>query len=218
MKSTSVITLILFSLFLISYKSISAKTYKQEGETEYNSPLFDRIIFSNGGEFLGLTLGETKESVLAKLPQEAFEYEQEGFFYYSWKIDNNNYYLDLYFNEDNTLFSIAGYIYLNTVEGEFDNEGADNLFADLKPYFVKKFGTPTFEEDDYIAFELEANIVDLGKGDGEVYFYVAQIFVEHEFFNLENLDNENLDHDFLNIDFLDEEEEFNFDGKIVEED
>jgi len=136
---------------------------------------FNEVIFAEGGDFLGLTLGEPKESVMSKLPNDAFEDEQENWLYYSWKIGNNNYYLDLFFNEDSTLFSIAGYIYLNTENGDFDNEAATTLFTDLKPYFLNKFGTPEIEDAYYVPFYSDTSNVDLGKGDGEVYFYVAQL-------------------------------------------
>jgi hypothetical protein len=164
--------------------------------TKKEDKLFDKIIFAEGGDLLGLTLGDTKEAVKAKLPEDAFEEEYEGFMYYSWKIGSNDYYLDLYFNEDNTLFSISGYIYLNTEDGGFDNEAATALFADLKPYFVGKFGTPTTDDADYVAFYSDASDVDLGKGDGEVYFYIAQLY----------------DFDSFDFDFEDE-----FEGEEVEE-
>lgn len=144
--------------------------------TESEAKLVDKILFAEGGDLLGISLGDTKESVRAKLPADAFEEEYEGFIYYSWKIDNHDYYLDLYFNEDNTLFSISGYVYLNTAEGGYDTEGAKALFEDMKPLFTKKFGAPTSEDTEYMTWSLDDKDIDLGLGDGEVYFYIAQIY------------------------------------------
>lgn len=184
----------LFTLaFLVAFLGMAVTSC----DTKKEDKLIDKIMFAEGGDLLGLTLGDTKESVKAKLPADAFEEEYEGFFYYSWKIDNSDYYLDLYFNEDNTLFSISGYVYLNTADGGFDNDAANKLFADLKPYFVGKFGTPTTDDADYVAFYSDDSDVDLGKGDGEVYFYVAQLY------------------DFDSFEF--DEEEADFDGSEEEE-
>lgn len=168
--------------FIVAFLGITITSCNTETEEK----LVDKILFAEGGELLGLSLGDTKESVRAKLPEEAFEEEYEGFMYYSWKIDNNDYYLDLYFNEDNTLFSISGYVYMNTAEGAYDNEGAKALYEDMKPLFTEKFGAPTSEDTEYMTWSLEDKDVDLGLGDGEVYFYVAQIYDFGDFeFDLE---------------------------------
>lgn len=135
---------------------------------------FNEVIFAEGGDFLGLTLGEPKESVMSKLPNDAFEDEQENWLYYSWKIGNHDYYLDLSFSEDNTLFSISGYINLNNPNGSYDNESAIKLYAELKPYFVNKFGEPIIEYTDKLEFYINESIVELGKDYGEITFYMVQ--------------------------------------------
>jgi hypothetical protein len=146
-----------------------------EDAGEFNSKFFKQIVFAEGGDFVGLSIGDTRDAVKAKLPADAFEDETDNYLYYSWKIDGNDYYLDLYFKDDGLLASIDGFVYFYNEDSYYDAEAAAAFYKDIKALFVAKYGEPKEEVDgdyQYTYWYMEDLDAEVGVNEGEVYWYI----------------------------------------------
>ena len=72
-----------------------------EDAPAYNSSYFTDVVSTNSGEFAGLELVDSRATIKSKLSQDAFDDETESYLYYYWELGENQYYLDLYFDEIN---------------------------------------------------------------------------------------------------------------------
>lgn len=138
------------------------------------SAYYNDIVFAQGGEFLGLNIGDSRTDVSGKLPADGFDDETESYMYYYWLLDNNDYYLDLYFESDK-LNSIDGYVYFYDDESYYDNDAAKAFYADLKADFVAKYGEAEEETDGeytYTYWYFDDKDVEVGMDEGEVYWYI----------------------------------------------
>lgn len=151
-----------------------------DGETTtetatYNSEYFSDVVTTNSGEFVGLELGDSRATVKSKLSEDGFDDETDSYLYYYWDLGNNQYYLDLYFDENDKLNSIDGYIYFFDANNANDNEAAAAFYKDMKENFVAKYG-PEEEVSEfdftYIAWYFDDKDAEVGLEEGEVYWYV----------------------------------------------
>jgi hypothetical protein len=139
-----------------------------------NSEIFNKVVFAEGGDFVGISLGDSKDDVKANLPKDAFEDETESYLYYAWNLDGNDYYLDLYFREDNTLSSIDGFVYFYDEETYYDEASATEFYDELKTFFINKLGSDYEEvgsEYTYVYWAKDKFDVEVGQNEGEVYWY-----------------------------------------------
>ena len=140
-----------------------------------NSDFFKDVVFQDGGDFLSMNLGDSKEEVMSKMPESALEDASDSYVYYSWKLGAYDYYIDLFFTEDDKLSSIDGYVYFYDKNGkELVNE-ADKLYKDMKAYFVKRYEGATETNSDgmkYTYWYLDDKDVEVGMSGGEVYWYL----------------------------------------------
>lgn len=171
------IGLLLSALFILSFYACQNTTEASEAETEEVTSVsiyFDKIVFAEGGDFLGLELGESKESALAKMPEAAKTEQTASYTYYEWKLDSNVYYIDLYFNESGVLASIDGYVYFYNEGKYFDNASAEVFYINLRDYFIKRFGDQEEVKGDarYTLWNLENYTVEVGLQEGEVYWFI----------------------------------------------
>lgn len=140
-----------------------------------SSEMFNKVVFAQGGDFVGISLGDSKEEVKANLPKDAFEDETDSYLYYAWNIDGNDYYLDLYFREDNTLSSIDGFVYFYDEESYYNEAAATEFYDEIKTYFIGKLGNDFEEvgsEYTYIYWAKDKFDAEVGQNEGEVYWYL----------------------------------------------
>lgn len=140
-----------------------------------SSEMFNKVVFAQGGDFVGISLGDSKEEVKANLPKDAFEDETDSYLYYAWNIDGNDYYLDLYFREDNTLSSIDGFVYFYDEESYYNEAAATEFYDEIKTYFIGKLGSDYEEvgsEYTYIYWAKDKFDAEVGQNEGEVYWYL----------------------------------------------
>jgi hypothetical protein len=140
------------------------------------SVYFDRIIFAEGGDFLGVTLGETKDDALSKLPADAQTEKTPNYTYFEWQLDSNVYYIDLYFDENQLLASIDGYVYFYNANKIYDVDAANVFYDNLKEYFSQKYGELEEIESEvkYSFWNLEDKTIEVGLNEGEVYWFILQ--------------------------------------------
>jgi hypothetical protein len=146
-----------------------------EDALAYNSSYFADVMTSNSGEFVGLELGDSRETVKAKLAKDAFDDETESYLYYFWDLGENQYYLDLYFDENDKLNSIDGYVYFYDAEDNYDNVEAAAFYKDMQANFVAKYGAEEEVAEDgykYTSWYSDTKDVEVGLDNGEVYWYV----------------------------------------------
>jgi hypothetical protein len=160
----------------IAFTSCDSSSSSENGDSGAdNSEMFNQVVFAEGGDFVGISLGDSKEDVKEKLPQDAFEDETESYLYYAWNIDGNDYYLDLYFREDNTLSSIDGFVYFYDEESYYNEEAAAEFYDEIKTYFIGKLGEEYEEvgsEYTYIYWAKDMFDAEVGQNEGEVYWYI----------------------------------------------
>lgn len=103
-----------------------------------SSDYYKDVVFQAGGDFLSLTLGDSREVVLSKMPEEALEENTGSYLYYTWDLNKYDYYIDLYFNDTDELGSIDGYVYFfDKNEKGLMNE-ADKLYKVMKVFLQDK--------------------------------------------------------------------------------
>ena len=177
-KFLSILMIAFIASFIISSCS-SESTDDVTAETEvvenYNSAYFAEVVPTNEGDFVGLKLGDSREDVQNKLPQDAFDDETDSYLYYFWQLDSNQYYLDLYFDEDNRLNSIDGYVYFYDTESNYDETEANAFYTDMKANFKAKYGSEEEYADNdftYISWYLDEMDAEVGLDGGEVYWYI----------------------------------------------
>jgi hypothetical protein len=96
---------------------------------EQSSEFYAEIMHADGGDFLNISIGESYESVKAKLPIETFDDKSDGFIYSSVLTDHYEYYLDFLFDNQNQLYYISGQLYFF---GENQNTSAVEATAFYK--------------------------------------------------------------------------------------
>jgi hypothetical protein len=141
----------------------------------YNSEYFADVVSSNEGDFIGLNLGDSRETVKGKLPEEAFDDETDSYLYYYWEFGEHQYYLDLYFDEMGNLNSIDGYLYFYDADYNYDEVAAKAFYTDMKDLFVSKYGSEEEYADEdftYISWYLDDMDAEVGLDGGEVYWYI----------------------------------------------
>lgn len=142
---------------------------------KYNSEYFDDVMFAEGGEFVGLNLGDSRSDVKAKLPESAFDDETDSYLYYYWDLNGNQYWLDLYFDEAGKLNSIDGYVYFYDAESNYDEAAAKAFYTDMRDAFTAKYGAEEEEVDEdfvYTYWYFDNKDVEVGLDGGEVYWYM----------------------------------------------
>lgn len=142
---------------------------------KYNSEYFADVVPNNDGEFIGLELGDPRDAVKGKLPNDAFDDETDSYLYYYWELGNNQYYLDLYFDESDNLNSIDGYVYFYDTDNNYDDAAAKAFYTDMKENFVAKYGSEeeySDEEFTYTSWYLDDKDAEVGLDGGEVYWYI----------------------------------------------
>lgn len=146
-----------------------------EDAPAYNSSYFADVMSSNEGEFVGLVLGDSRETVKSKLSKDAFDDETESYLYYYWELGENQYYLDLYFDENDQLNAIDGYVYFYDAEGNYDSAEAAAFYKDLQANFVAKYGAEEEVTEDgytYTSWYFDEKDVHVEVDNGEVYWYI----------------------------------------------
>lgn len=166
-------------MFLLIFFIYSCQNSSEANEVEIEDPVsksiyFDKIVFAEGGNFLGLELGESKESALAKMPETAKTEQTASYTYYEWQLDSNVYYIDLYFNESGVLASIDGYVYFYNESNYFDLVSAELFYVNLRDYLIERFGEQEEVNTDarYTLWNLENYTVEVGLQEGEVYWFI----------------------------------------------
>lgn len=166
MKRTNLFSTLLFvGLCIISFTDLQAKD---------NSKYYQDIIFQEGGDFLGLSFGQSMDSVRMMLPSDALDEDDPNYLYYYWKLDNNEFYLDLYFENDK-LNSIDGRVYFFNKKKEKDKTEADNFYEDLVHAFTEAYGSEREEKSSGLKYtywyedDLDAEV---GTESNEVYWYL----------------------------------------------
>ena len=171
------------SILMIALIASFAITSCGGGDTEaavkdapaFNSSYFAQVMTSNSGEFVGLELGDSRETVKSKLSKDAFDDETESYLYYYWELGENQYYLDLYFDENDKLNSVDGYVYFYDAEGNYDSVEAAAFYKDMQANFVAKYGAEEEVTEDgykYTSWFFDAKDVEVGLDNGEVYWYI----------------------------------------------
>lgn len=178
MKNKIIIASIIFSISISFFSCSGVSTEDSAASvaaTEYNSKYFKDVVSSTEGEFVGLELGNSKSIAKSKLSSDAFQNESEEYLYYFWNLDNNDYYLDLFFDEDK-LAIIDGYIYFLNAAEEPDMAAATDFYEDMKKHFLAKYG----EEDEivdadgkYIEWYFDNKEVELRIQEGDVFWYIS---------------------------------------------
>lgn len=141
------------------------------------SSYFDDAVFADGGDFVGISIGDSRDAVKASLPESAFVDETDGYLYYEWVLGNNDYYLDLYFGDEDNLNSIDGYIYFYDNDDYYDKAEAKKFYSDMENLFNGKFGAGDETTDiDYASTywskgDMEAEV---SMDEGEVYWYIYE--------------------------------------------
>ena len=177
-KFLSILMIAFIASFIISSCSSESSgdvTAETEFTANYNSVYFAEVVPTNDGDFVGLQLGDSREDVQIKLPQDAFDDETDSYLYYFWELDDNQYYLDLYFDEDNRLNSIDGYVYFYDKEYNYDETEANAFYTDMKENFKAKYGSEEEYTDNdftYISWYLDEMDAEVGLDGGEVYWYI----------------------------------------------
>jgi hypothetical protein len=175
-----------FAVFLIILTSFGS--VNQAFAKGNNSEYFKNVVFQDGGDFLSMLLGETRAEVMSKMPESALEDKTDSYLYYSWKLGNNEYYIDLYFSENDELISIDGYVYFYDKSGNESVNEADKLYKDMRTYFEKKYDEGNEEEADGLKYTywVLANIdVEVGLTGGEVYWYLYDYSYEDYYDDVE---------------------------------
>ena len=141
----------------------------------YNSDYFADVMYASGGDFADLNIGDTREEVKAKLPESAFVDESGGYMYYEWLLDNNDYYLDLYFDDNDKLNSIDGAVHFYDADDYYDRAEAKKFYEDMRDYLTDSYG-PEEEENDgdyvYTYWYMDDMDVEVGLDEGECYWYI----------------------------------------------
>ncbi len=160
--------------------------------TQYQYVNFNKIVFNQEGEFNGLELFDDRVLVKTKLPEVALLDESEDFLYYEWKIDGNTYKLDLFFNNNDQLKSIDGYVSFYTEDEEKDKATAELFYTDMEQYFIEKYGKENMESNEefigendlkFISWYFDEKDFEVGFDDIEVYLYMSSyesLFEEEE--------------------------------------
>lgn len=173
---------ILMIAFIVSFMTSSCSnestddvTAETEVTANYNSVYFAEVVPTNEGDFVGLKLGDSREEVQIKLPKDALDDETDSYLFYFWKLDENEYFLDLYFDKDNRLSALDGYVYFYDKENNFDETEANALYIDMKENFKAKYGSEEEYADNdvtYISWYLDEMDAEVGLDGGEVYWYI----------------------------------------------
>jgi hypothetical protein len=177
-KFLSILMIALIASFAITScggESAGGGDVAVEDAPVYNSSYFADVMSSNTGEFVGLELGDSRETVKSKLSTDAFDDETESYLYYYWELDENQYYLDLYFDEGDKLNSIDGYVYFYDADGNYDGVEAAAFYKDMQLNFVTKYGAEEEVVEDgytYTSWYFDAKDVEVGLDNGEVYWYI----------------------------------------------
>lgn len=143
--------------------------------SKFNSEYFEKVVFTNDGEFVGLSFGDSRETVKSKLPADAFDDETDNYLYYYWEMDNNQYYLDLYFDDEDKLNSIDGYVYFYDANDNYDEAEASAFYTDMRENFVAKYGNEEEVSESgytYTYWYFDEKDVEVGLDEGEVYWYM----------------------------------------------
>ena len=186
-KTFSIINTLFIALFLLSScngqdKANTAVVNESNNTTQYEYTHFNDIVFNQEGEFIGLNLLDDRTLVKTKLPEEALFDESEDFLYYEWKIENNTYKVDLFFNKENKLKSIDAYISFYTADEEKDRATAEIFYADMEKYFIEKYGKENLETNEaiinendlqYNSWYFDEKDIEVGLDDVEVYWYMS---------------------------------------------
>jgi hypothetical protein len=170
-KFLSILSIVLVASFTIT----SCGGGALEDAPAYNSSYFADVMSTNDGEFVGLELGDSREIVKSKLPKDAFDDETESYLYYYWELGENLYYLDLYFDENDKLNSVDGYVYFYDAEGNYDSAEADAFYKDMQANFIAKYGAAEEVAEDgykYTSWGFDAKDVEVRLDNGEVYWYI----------------------------------------------
>ena len=145
-------------------------------KSDHKSEYFTDAVFASGGDFVGLSIGDSREDVMASLPKDAFADETDGYLYYEWKFKgDHDYYLDLYFDDNDKLNSIDGYVYFYDADGMEDKAEAKKFYSDMKDFFSDKYGSEEEEVDEdyvYTYWYMDEMDVEVGANEGEVYWYI----------------------------------------------
>lgn len=183
----SIIHTIIIAVFLLSScngqdKANAALVTESTNPIQYNYVHFNKIVFNQEGEFIGLNLLDDRTLVKTKLPSEALFEESENFLYYQWEVEGNIYKIDLFFNDENKLKSIDGYISFYTEDEEKDRATAELFYADMEKMFLDKYGKNGLETNEatindsdliYNSWYFEEKDVEVGLDDVEVYWYMS---------------------------------------------
>lgn len=103
------------------------------------SKFYKEAIVQQGEDFFGLKLGDEFETAKEVLPEKYFIEEDENYLFYKIESTYTVAEYQLYFNE-NKLEEIDFDAIVYDEKGAFDNNGAIELFNDLKDDFIIVFG------------------------------------------------------------------------------
>lgn len=113
------------------------------------SKFYKETVIQKGSDFLGLQLGEEFETALEVLPKEYLGEETENYLYYKIENSYSTVEYQLYFNE-NKLEEINFDAVVYNEKGTFDENGAIELFNDLKEDFLYSFGNKYMTSSDEV--------------------------------------------------------------------
>ncbi|MGB1247274.1 MAG: hypothetical protein ACPG4Z_00205 [Chitinophagales bacterium] len=113
--------------------------------TSGSSKYYNDIVPANGGDFAGISLGDSRDAVLAAFSSDDLEYEDEENVQYYWFHENFDYYLDFYFT-DGKVSSIYGYADFYDAEANMDGDAAMDFYKDLVADFSGNYG----EGEEYV--------------------------------------------------------------------
>ena len=140
------ITLFLLSLIVL----ISCKNDTKEITTVpdiANSKYYQETMLRVGNDFLGFNLGENFETASIVFSKEHLQQEENDYLYY--KISNT--YTEAEYQlifEDEKLKEIDFDVHVYDEKGNFNTQGAETLFTEIKADFLKRFGNKYMESSE----------------------------------------------------------------------
>ena len=128
----------IFILLIFACKNdnrVIIDTQKESSKSKY----YKETVIQQGEDFLGLKLGEEYETASKVLPKENLVEENENYLYYKVEKTYSVAEYQLYF-EENKLQEIDFDAIVYDETGTFDENGAKELFNDLKEDIINAFG------------------------------------------------------------------------------
>ncbi len=135
------------ALIIVVYISCNENTQEAQVDLSNKSIFYKETILKQGGDFLSLNLGDKMENASKVLPKDILQQNEKNYqFYKSSNTFSVAEYQLIY--EKEKLVEIDFDVFIYDEKGNFDTDGALELFNELKEDFLKKFGNKYMESSD----------------------------------------------------------------------